>query len=579
MSVDEIAPLLATAESYLTRLPALETGRVMAQIAEIRAELAPGLATPPVLPAEQGVVGEVPPADEALRLSQARSRVTQARAYVQTGRPEFVEPALTGAAAHLSEVGEASRVALLAEIEEVRAELAAVLTAERTTRAETELTGHLDTATTSLPGSPELAAVALKRFADRLVSAEVRDLLADEAVERYAARGVELTARLAASIKQRALARALPSLTELERRLADGPYAGLDQRGAYQAARELRELKHRVLAAVAPLPGDDLDMRDVQARLVAADTALARAALAWGTRTLQRRVGGTWAAISADIAGWEGESATPGLLEEPDLPLTLAAIRRTHPLARAGHQRAREVFGSAAAALYRAYARVLDEAEKIPTPLRGIELDKPGRLLIAAGYTFAGTDYLDPLAARIRELQTRWRADAVATARTRQDVYAAAVAEAESVWPRIVAATGALDDFDPVDETSHGRTVLIPAAHNRAGADFRDADFRDIDFAMRRGGVPVGGSFEPHVLRALEHAWYDLRLDVDHHRPWDLLAVVEGPTLLAERTVVTLTDRDTGAEIGTVEEWRAAEGVRLRIVGLHAGPVATGPGF
>jgi hypothetical protein len=79
------------------------------------------------------------------------------------------------------------------------------------------------------------------------------------------------------------------------------------------------------------------------------------------------------------------------------------------------------------------------------------------------------------------------------------------------------------------------------------------------------------------VLAALEHAWYDLKLDVPDRLPWDVIAVIDGTGTVGVRTQVTLRDRVSGMKLGEIEEWPRADCVTMRIIGLHAGPVAVGP--
>jgi hypothetical protein len=114
--------------------------------------------------------------------------------------------------------------------------------------------------------------------------------------------------------------------------------------------------------------------------------------------------------------------------------------------------------------------------------------------------------------------------------------------------------------------------VLLRGVRNRAGWDFNDCDF-----SMRVAGSPVGGWYEPHVRAALEHAWYALKLDVNDRIPWDVIGIVDGPGTIGQRTTVTVRSRETSLEIGKLEEWRPVDCVRLRIIALHAGPVAVGP--
>lgn len=156
----------------------------------------------------------------------------------------------------------------------------------------------------------------------------------------------------------------------------------------------------------------------------------------------------------------------------------------------------------------------------------------------------------------------------------RRDLYDKLSVDADAVWPGIVARAGAATDFDPDDRGVYGRTVLLSQARNRCGWEWSGPEY---GFAMWHYGVVLAGVFEPHVQAALEHAWYELKLDVNDRIPWDVLAVVDGPGTIGERTERTLRDARTGQELGKVEEWPAIDCLRLRIVGLHAGPVAVGP--
>jgi hypothetical protein len=112
--------------------------------------------------------------------------------------------------------------------------------------------------------------------------------------------------------------------------------------------------------------------------------------------------------------------------------------------------------------------------------------------------------------------------------------------------------------------------VYLRAVRNRAGWDFKN-----FDFAMRWDGIPVGGSYDAHVQQALEYAWYTLKLNVSDRIDWDLVAVVQGPAKIGERSNAVV--RSNGLEIGKIEEWKPVECVRLKIIGLHAGPIAVGP--
>ncbi len=148
------------------------------------------------------------------------------------------------------------------------------------------------------------------------------------------------------------------------------------------------------------------------------------------------------------------------------------------------------------------------------------------------------------------------------------------VRDADAAWPTIMARTDVQPKLDPTRLAARGKTVLLAGAINRAGWELAG---RDYDFAVRGGSVPLAGVFAPHVRDALVKAWTEDRLDVSDRIPWDVIAVVDGPDTIGERTLITLEDNDTRLEIGILEEWRKIPCIRLEIIALHAGPVAVGP--
>ncbi len=534
------------------------------------------------------------PSDEDMTaMSRARSRISQARTMLETWRTDGVAEVLDEAAGLLSGVPEAFTAPLRADIDTVRADLAGVTLAEDVRRIAEELDRHLSSAEADVTVRPDQTVERLDHVYQRLGDEDVNRVLAAESVTRYRARADHIGAQLSAHVKSDALERARPLLAELEERTAADPFAGLDQRAAYLVTGELRTLKDRVLAALHAVPEGDPDVAVAMARLADIDRAVEAASAAWGKAELDAEVARGWTAIAADIAGWEDESdADAAPLAEPRLPRTRLAVQRIRHLltdpetvaARVQHaddeelqatyRTAEGVFEAASAKLHWAYNQVLDAAEQMETPMRPYELGRPSMLAGAAEAALAGTRYQETVVDRARALDERWKADVAAVMQARQELYDRLAAEAAEAWPGIVAALGPREDFDPHEPGTHGRLVLLSGVHNRAGWDF---DGRAYDFAMRLSGMPLGGAYEPHVLRALEHAWYELKLDVNDRIPWDVVAVVEGPDTIGQRTTVTLRDKDTNLEIGKLEEWPAVACVRLRVVALHAGPVAVGP--
>ncbi len=553
-----------------------------------------------------------------MSISAAKSRVMQAKMQLESGRTDDAEATLLAAERFLEGLSVDEKAPVVAELAAIRAEIASRMRPEeernlsaakntlRQVRSQLESKQFLGLEDTIAKAERFLQDVGPTHKVDVVKDvAALREQLrtatgvssidADTVVLRSADRASGARATVdPTSIKTDALARALPILRELEAGVASDPFEGLEQREAYVATRKLYTLKDRVEVALGPVAEDDEDVKAIRARLVETDRKIEKASAAWGKAELDAQVGGSWMVIQSDIEGWDLEAigTNTGPLEEPRLPKTQAAIHRIgylladpetkrirdvnrgDPTLDAVYRTAEATFEAAAAKLDAAFNKVLDEAEKLPTPMRRLELDRPALLAFGAEYAFKGTSYLEANVARARKLDERWKAELAAIMKTRQALYAKLAAEADAAWPALVERTGAHEEFDPTDVTARGKVVLLRGVYNRSGWDFGG---RDYDFAMRFDGTPVGASYEPHVLKALEHAWYELKLDVNDRIPWDVIGVVDGGGKIGEKTIITLRSKDTGLEIGKLEEFRPVDCIRLKIIGLHAGPVAVGP--
>lgn len=619
--LDEVEATLQAAEGFLEGLDDDETAPITADIAAIRAEVSgpPAAAQPPpvemaqtggltagvtdvadVPAGEQAAAPAVDPApaslsddDIASALSRARSRVMQAGQLLESGRTENIEYTLQEAEEALAPLPDSAKATLLADIQRLRADTGGAAAAEDVRRVSEELTRNIDSADSNIEPHPTHAAETLDLAAERLNADDVRQALSADVIDQFAARIADVRARLAASLKADALERALPVLGELEERLATDPFAGLDQPAAYRATSELQTLRSRARGAIGRLPADDPDVVAIAERLVATDRKIDAASAAWGKAELEAQVSNDWDTIEQDIAGWQDEGGDSGAprLEEPHLPKTRLAVRRIRmwldnpavnatrrehapdPFLSQVYSTAEGILAAAAEKLAAAYDHVLDEAERMDTPMRHFELDRPQLLAFGADAALAGTTHQERIVRRALQLDERWKAEVAAIMQARQELYDRLAAEASAAWPAIVAATGAREDFNPAS-TETGSTVLLSGVYNRAGWDFAGGD---ADFSMRYDGVVIAGNYEAHVLEALEHAWYELKLDVSDRIPWDVVAIVDGPGEIGERTTVTLRDRDTNLEIGKIEEYRPVDCVRLSITALHAGPVAAGP--
>src|SRR5205807_167127 len=137
------------------------------------------------------------------------------------------------------------------------------------------------------------------------------------------------------------------------------------------------------------------------------------------------------------------------------------------------YREAEEVFEAAGVKLDAAFNRMLDEADRLPTPSsKSSDFGRPGHLAAAAETTFAGTRYREANVGRARQLGERWEAEHAEIMRARQELYDKLAVEADAAWPAILAATGASTDFDPSDTDARGKVVLLQGVHNRSGWEF-----------------------------------------------------------------------------------------------------------
>jgi hypothetical protein len=585
----DVSGIIGVAAGFLAGIPEQHTALVRSEIAALR----PQPAAVPSAPAAAAPPAPAATSDEdAAKLSRARSRIVEARNQVGSGRLDAVAPAIELAIGFLAGLPEATQAPLLAEIENVRAELAKAMRAEQVRVITSRFDRYLRTAASNLDHQPAAAASELEQARALLASDDATTTLPAAELDALRVRIADLGTQLRLRNRAEALERAAPAMRELEERVATDPFVGQDSREAQLIWSRLADLKQRVVSWLRDLPPDDAEVAEFRARLVVTDAAIDRASAAWGRAELEASVEGGWDGIAAAIAGWEDEAPTGEPLADPELPKTRVAIQRiryllddpqtkqilgnhgSDPKLEATFRKAKLILQAAADKLAAAYQEVLDAAEQRPAPLRRLELDRPLLLAFAAESALAGTRHRDAVVGRAHALDARWKAEVAALVHARQQLCDQLTDEAAARWPAIVAALGARDRFDPMDEDWRGKTVVLSGIYNRAGWDF---SAREYSLAFRLDGVPLAGRYEPHVVAALEHAWYELKLDVSDRIAWDVVAIVEGPARIAERTTVILRDRDTNLEVGKLEEYRPISCVELRVIALHAGPVAVGP--
>lgn len=545
--------------------------------------------SPASVPAASPPLAELSDADRST-VSRVRGFVNSARSHVESGRTELVEPNLAQARELLAQVPAHAAASWLAEIAEITELLREAIRAEASRRVTGELNRQLSKADSDIAMlriEPVHEAIAL--VMRRLDEDDVRGSLSSDEIAAYRARAEKRLETLANALKADAIDRAQPLLGELEEQTASDPYVGLDSLQLRDKAQNFAILRARAMGALRHVPDTDPDIRVLVSRIIAVDHAIEAAAARWGKAALDEQVSNSWETVEQAIAGWQDESIDaddPSALHPPTLPLTRTAIQRTRILLedsetqriRAAHpgdatiqapfQLAERVFAEASAKLASAFSRVLDVADGMETPLSQFLLRCPSQLAYGAEAVLAGSPHRDAIVARARAIDERWKVEVAAIMKARQDLYDKLAREAELHWPRLRETL----DVVPFDRyVAPGMLVRLDRIYNRCGWDYGG---REFDFAARVDGVVLAGTYAPHIRKALEYVWYELKLDVNDRIPWDLIAVIEGDGKIGVRTQVTLRDRSTGAKLGELEEWPLVDCVRIRIIGLHAGPLA-----
>ena len=618
-----VADTLRVAEDHLKSVPETAKAALVAEIAALRGSLSvpaatePPRAAPAAAPRASGAAAPQPLAaraapppqavaapaaaakpsapaalsdDDYANLSRAKGRLNQAKSLIESRRTENVEAILQEAMGFIEKLPAATGAPLAAEIGGIRASLGGAVAAEDTRRITEELGRHLGTVEANLTLDFRAAAMSRDHLEKRLQDEDVKRILKPEALTKMQASVADLRKRLAAAIKADALQRALPILSELESGVASDPFAGRSQHETYLATSALETLKHRIRGPLSRVPDGDADIAGIEARISAVDKKIDEASTRWGRAELNAQVENSWGFVEKEIAGWEAEAVSSDArpLETPELPKTRLAITRIRYLlddpatkkirasnegdTEATYRKAEQIFASAAEKMNTAFARVLDAVEKIaPAPLNRIDLERAARLQHEARQALNGTQYAEPTAARAAALDARWKAEVAAVMKARQELLEKLSAEADAAWPAILAKIPAVP-FDP-ENAPRGTLIKLEGVYNRNGWDYSG---REYDFAMLVDETVIAGAFAPHIVKLIEHYCYERKVGFSDRVPWDVVAVVEKPGKIGKRTQVIVRDKFTNFELGKYEEWPLMDCLRLRIVALHAGPVAVG---
>jgi len=392
--------------------------------------------------------------------------------------------------------------------------------------------------------------------------------------------------------KKGVFAKIEPKLKALEDKVNADPYKGVEQGMAYRVNQDLAADVSRIKSDLFDLPKDDPQVKAVYARLDGINKKIDAAEKAWGQAQLQKRVAEAWKSIKQETEGWEQESQDTSAkgMREWKMPKSTMLVRRVaywledkdtkkireenkdDTAIQAAFAEAEKALAAAADKMNVAFNKIMDEAYKLPTPRDPYDLAQPSIMSSGVENSFAGTKYHDANIARVKGLTQKWEAEIEAKRKANEAVYAKLSDEANKAWPKIESSLKPQGGFNPSDLNAwKGKTIELKGVYNRAGWDFIDCDF-----SMRLNGVPISGTYSDKVGAALSAAVQKTDMSIDDHAPWDVVAVVDGPGQMRERTHITVKT-EGGVEVGKLEEWRPVNCVHVKIIALRAGPVAVGP--
>ncbi|MBI3708897.1 MAG: hypothetical protein HY246_14650 [Proteobacteria bacterium] len=573
-SPEEVETRLQQAEKLLAGASEAQRAPLDAQIKEIRAKLA----------AAEGAKYE-----RSIRL--AREAFDKAKKLRADKLEPYVEDKLQEAEKFLQDVPNAQKAPVVAEIKSFRG--GGAVKSPAAIALEQRLTGIIDQGERDLERSPEYAAEDIKRAAAILSSEEGKQLDA-ATIGNLQTRIAAAQAKLGSNRIKDALARGADPLSELETKLATDPFKGLDQIQANKMNNDLQYLVKRVHAAIDDQPKDSADVKAMNARLASIEAKLDAGVALWIKTQDIARLTGSWQFNLQAVAGWEEETpapSSPGSVKPWLMSKTGTAIRysilwlddketkelaeryKDDPTVKATVAAAEKTRDSAALKLNAAFNQSLDEAEKMPLPQRSYDLSLPAAMSHEAAQWFASTKYKDDNVGRADRLDQKWKAELAAIEKEAAEQLKTMTAEADAAWPRIAASIKAQEGFKPADAAAlKGKIVRLKGVRNRSGWDF-DGKY---DFAMWVGDAVLAGSYEPYIAEAMNEASRRIRRSVDDHIDWEVFAVIGDPGKINRRVWTELIDQRTRDVIMKIESHEPMDCIRIRVIALHAGPVAVG---
>lgn len=531
--------------------------------------------------------------------SAARGRIAQAKIALESDDVNDADDRLVEAEKFLDGAPDNEKKPILGQIDEMRAtfpEHRKVAKARRAAEVQDRIDSLIRNADEAVNSAPFNAKQSLDVADERLKADDVRAALDEDAIKKTQERIAASRKKVAEVELREAFGRATPPMEELEQKLKSDPFKAQGEMSAYRVATDLNALETRVRGALQDQPRSDPQVKAIFERLAKADEKVAAASKKWGVEQAEERVTSSWKATRNDLGDWEGEAATaPSERTFGDLsmPKTIHALRlagywlgntelkklrdeyKDDAAIKAAFTEAEKVVADAGKKLNDAFNAMMIVGEKMPVPhKRSLELSRPSRATAFATSAFEGTPHQDANVKRAQALQTKWEAEL----KRREEASAALKkqlsAQADADWAKIDPSIRAANDFDPTDAMHwKDRAIRLKAVRNRSGWD----DDGKWGFMMKLNGVYVAGNYESKVSKAMGDACDKIDDSIDDHINWDVIAIVEGTDTVNQRVKTDIIDAGTRDRIGQIESYPPVPCVKVRVIALHAGPVAVGP--
>jgi hypothetical protein len=537
----------------------------------------------------------------------AKKYLKDAQTAFDNSDPKTAGDNLSLAETELDGVADADKAPIAADIKSLRDKISAAAGSDAKNAAIKNIDDLMDTAKKSFD-APQTFDETDKAIQDALSNSDTKAALGDDAVNKY----LKTLSTFRKVAHKRAneinIAAAKDQLDSAEKDWPDKQKSLSEIQNDVDTQPDAVNFQHSldsIAALVKQLPSSDPAtpaLRERYSKLQGSfDTLIYKSKAA----ETYDRMTQYWQSYSDEYSGWDKETTPPtfaSILENGDIasnlgaPKTLGLITRTDaemenwmkddvtrtlstsdPKIKGFLDKIRSDRKAAISKLAGFASSAIGEAEKLD-----LNQDSRSRLDdLANDYLprcLVDSDQLKPLQDRAKKLVKAFDAktggDAAAHAKLNDDLTSAGA----RAWPDMAAKVQAADDFDANaimqnPDNFKGKLYHFKGVNNRMGWDYSPGN--GYQFAMTSEGTPVAAKFDTTVKASVKDVLKRTATDLPDEN-YEFIASVEdvGPIIKISRATGDVKTTD-GEAVGTVTATAdvTVQGVRLKIVALHVGPI------